>query len=1454
MKEDQRRIAVIGFAGRFPGAPSAEALWQASLEARDCITRFSREELVAAGRSAILVDDPRYVPANGMLADAEHFDAEFFGISPAEARIMDPQQRVFIETAAQSLDHAGYGVRPPAAPIGVFAGASLSTYLLCLLDYRHHQVDVALDLPTLIGNDKDHLTTRVAYCLDLAGPTVSVQTACSTSLTATHLAIRSLREGECELALAGGVSIGVPQTSGYIHVEGSVSSSDGRCRAFDQNASGLVGGCGVGIVVLKRLDAALRDEDPIHAVLLGSAIGNDGHQKLSYSAPSIVGQSRAIAAALSDAAVAPHQLGLIEAHGTGTVLGDLIEIGALREVLGEDLPLDCVLGALKPNIGHLDAAAGVASLIKAICSVRDGERAPTLHFESPKPELEIDASHLRIAETREPWSDADGPRRAGVSAFGIGGANAHVVIEQPPSIAPRPAPNLAPQALLWTARAEAALSTYATSLAETLDDTPLDLDDTAYTLRTTRATHPFRAALVAGSRVEAVKLLRGGDWASATPSTRATVFLFSGQGTPIGGLGRDLEALPSFADAFDACAERFNTALNIDLWRVLHRAETNAENTVVVQPMIFSLGYALAAVWRAAGVEPAAVLGHSLGEIAAACVAGALDLEAAVTLVSARARLMAAVPEGAMLSVVTTETQLATTIDEAGLPLDIAGVNGPRLTVAAGTPEAVVELESILKSREIVTKRLSANRAFHSRAMSSVARELDMLVPQLAIAPLKVPLVCGVNGALIAAGESLAPDYWARQVRSPTRLADAYSSLSQFGPQHRLELGYGEALSRLSQLQHGVEPIPVATSLPSNLAPNDPLRGLLKAATNIWLEGTNINWDAISFGRTPRRVSLPGYAFLRQRHWLDTGTHAGSESNVGKTPEPEESATTRLEVPVWRCIARVPAQKTNSPKTRNVIALARYDDALTRALYQTLMAAGTEPILLDSESMVHGALVAGVDQLVVSCVMGDNADTLAASTRAVSVAAELRQWSGDCIPALTFVTCQGQAMGSRLTADPTQAMVAAIAKTAITEFPGINIGCVDVAGSEDAAVLAPYLLNRPRTGLSVLDGERIWAGSSAPLDPPTNATALAPKTGGVYLITGGSGAIGTAIGRHLQEQYNSKLAIISRNALGTSDKIRSSRLDALAAGGELMHLCLDIADESAVVHARQAIESQLGPINGVIHAAGIAGGSMLASAATDELARLCQPKVQGTIALAKAFCGAVLDFVVLCSSIAGYRGTPGQAAYGAANAFLDAVPDSGMFGHNPVVSIAWCAWRDGGMAVETPLPGALEAQRAQTLEKGVSQAQGVEIFSTALGSGAPRVIVGNRAPAKIQSESAVVLSNEKQSTVQVTPPAIPRKALDLPTCEAALREIWAQTLGLADITADTNVFKLGANSLTAIEVATTIESQLGLLVSPVAFYAAPTPRALAEAILKPTEVDHAVEAGAQRGTLRRKRS
>ncbi|MFI6130722.1 type I polyketide synthase [Micromonospora sp. NPDC051141] len=883
-------VAVVGVAGRFPGVASLDELWDALVEGRELLTRFTPEQLAAAGVPASERDDEDYVPVRGVLDGIEDFDAAFFGLPPREAMITDPQHRLLLECAWEALEYAGHPPGREPGRIGVFVGTGVNTYLTNHLLGRPDLLAELGALPMIIGNEKDHAATRIAYRLGLRGAAIGVQTACSTSLVAVHLACESLHSGDTDLVLAGGATVSTPQQRGYRYEPNGIGAPDGHCRAFSRDAAGTVAGNGAGIVVLRRLADALADGDPILGLVLGSAVNNDGAAKVGYTAPAVAGQAEVIGMALARAGLDPADVDVVEAHGTGTEMGDAIEVAGLGAALGPGGPAGGrLLGSVKPNLGHLDAAAGITGMIKMLLALRHGVVPPTVHHDRPHPDIPFADAGLRVNPTAEPWPARGGPRRGCVSSFGIGGTNAHVVLQQAP---PNPGPSRsAPDAdlVVLSGRTPQAVRTAARRLADHLTAAPgWELADVAHTSRVGRTAWPVRRAIVATDRADLLRQLDTDPEPVVVPRRATLTFAFPGQGSQFPGMAADLHArLPGVRERLDAGLDALpaGTADPVRAALLDPYAADRTARPSVAQPALFLVEYALGAQLLDWGLRPQRMIGHSVGEYAAFCLAGGLRLTDALALLTERGRLVERTPPGRMAAVLADRDRVA-----ALLPPDVqvAADNAPGVTVVSGSPAGVRELTDRCAAAGLRVRPVPAAHGFHSSLLDPVLDDFRAVVGAVPHHPVTTTVHCGLTGRPVVEGATRPAEHWVRQLREPVRFREAAAELLTTRHPVVLEVGPGRALTALIRAAGGGR-VPVAPTMPAEPG-TAALPVLLRALGTAWTAGVEPDWAPFRLDPDARRVPLPTYPFERVRHWVDLTEPAAGEKTAAGTAAPEPTA------------------------------------------------------------------------------------------------------------------------------------------------------------------------------------------------------------------------------------------------------------------------------------------------------------------------------------------------------------------------------------------------------------------------------------------------------------------------------------------------------------------------------------------------------------------------------------
>jgi acyl transferase domain-containing protein/acyl carrier protein len=1331
-------VAIIGMAGRFPGARTPEQLWHLVRDGREAIRRLSDAELRAAGVPASLLANPAYVRAAATLDGMDEFDAGFFGFSPRDAAIMDPQHRHFLECAWEALESAGYTPEGFGGSIGVFGGCGMQTYFARnLLNNPQLMASAGYFLVRHTGNDKDFLTTRVSYQLNLKGPSVSVQTACSTSLVAVHLASQSLLNRECDMALAGGVTIELPHGQGYLYEEGEILSPDGHCRAFDAASKGTVFGSGAGLVVLRRLEDAVEAGDHIHAVILASAVNNDGAGKVGYLAPSVDGQAAVVAEALALAGASPESVTFIETHGTGTPVGDPIEVAALTEAFGRQTTRRhfCAIGSIKTNIGHLDTAAGVASLIKAVSAVEHAQLPPSLHFEHPNPAIPFEETPFYVNARLQPWTTA-GPRRAGVTSLGVGGTNVHVLIEEAPPRRQHPEP-VRHHLLMLSARSEPALDQARTRLASHLTSHPdLPLADVAFTLHTGRRAFGHRFALTADTLASAIHgLTAAGDdphrrrgVAGATPPP--LTFMFPGGGAQHPGMAAELYATePVFRAEVDRCLACAATHVATDL-RSLVLAPASApghqelaaalERPSLALPSLFTIEYALAILLRSWGLAPDSYIGHSLGEYVAACLTGVMSLDDAIGVVAARGRLFETLPPGMMVSVPTAADALQATLPS---DLSVAAINGPALCVVSGPVESVQEFASRLAARGTETQRLRIAVAAHSRALEPILDEFLQVMRGVRLNAPDAPFISNVTGTWISADQAASPAYWVTHLRSTVQYAAGLATLAATPDRMFVEVGPGTALASLARLQTTADR--VVSTLGRASDARVARASVVSAAGHLWAHGWTLSPSTLHDTAHRRRVPLPAYPFEHQRYWIEPTVHASEPDAAGASAR---DVSRWLHVPVWTR-ADVPPEVTASGSSWVLCVNARAEVAGLIGLIReqgglvTIITPGDRfASVADDEFQADplsatdlGSALKAITAATTSSLNVLVCWSLATATDAdrdllgmLSLARALAE-AGPSEPIrLAVLTRDLQQVDDGRIERPEQALATGALPVIAAEMAGITPLALDVAGEAFAAlghigepgramaasVISEVLSPVPATSVALRASGR-WLPALRPL-PAAGPQPAPVRPNGTYLITGGLGGMALALAECLARSARVNLVLVGRRAMPARSAWtqwleshpaddeqsltirRVLSLEALGARVDLEQVDVAVRPDTRELVAR--VIAHHGAIHGVIHAAGVLDDSLIHVKSADSARGVLRPKVTGTLALHEALGDVDLDFWVNCSSVSALIGLPGQADYAAANAFLDAFSRwRGSRDRGRTVAVDWQAWRDVGM-------------------------------------------------------------------------------------------------------------------------------------------------------------------------------
>ncbi|GAB4560318.1 MAG: hypothetical protein Tsb0020_06870 [Haliangiales bacterium] len=1358
--DEASAIAIVGMAGRFPRSQDVESFWNNIRNGVECLTTFTEEELEEAGEDPARIRQPGYIKVGGPLDGMEEFDAGFFGFSPRDASIMDPQHRHILECAWEALEDAAIDPDQFEGAIGVFAGSGHNAYMPYNLLTNPALVDsVGFFLLRHTGNDKDFLATRISYCLKLTGPSINVQTACSTSLVATHLACQSLLNSECDLALAGGVTIELPHRRGYLYQEGEILSSDGHCRAFDADSQGTLFGSGAGVLALRRYSDAVADGDIIHAVIRSSAVNNDGANKVGYLAPSVEGQAACMGEALALADVDAATISYVECHGTGTPVGDPIEVAALTQAFREDTEDTqfCGIGSVKTNIGHLDTAAGVASMIKVVKALEAKELPPSLHFRTPNPRIEFDTSPFYVNAELKPWETGGMPRRAAVNSLGVGGTNAFVVLEETPPRDRTSGPSRPYQLVTLSARSEAAVARAGQRLAAHLEAHPeFALADVAYTLATTRRDFSHRRVVVATDAADAAAALASEDpgrvLTQRASERRAVAFTFPGGGAQYPNMGREIyEHEEVYRQEIDRCLAYLDTLVDWDLRSLLFPAPGEEEAAAEALqhgsrtlPSLFMTEYALAKQYMAWGITPKALLGHSMGEYVAACLAGVFSPEDGLRMVLLRGQLFEKLEPGAMLSVPLPRDELAGLM---GDDLDIAVVNNPSITVASGPVAAVDALEAKLAKLEIDTRRIKIHVAAHSRMLEPILPEFGALTKTISFSAPTMPFLSNVSGTWITEEEATDPDYWVRHLRSTVRFSANLEELLSDTELAVLEVAPGRTLSSITRAHPSAGlGRPIFNSLRHPSEEVSDIHFLLTVLGKLWMAGADIDWSAFYEHEERVRVSLPTYPFDRQRYWIEPGKSqiAAAARSLRKKSNLDEW----FYQPSWkRQLMPAPAAaKSDDGQAQPSGPWLIFMDpcGIGKAISEKLRGAG--------ESVVEVAIGAGFasrgdDDRPSYALRPDSADDYDAlwsllEKRALTPRRVLHLWTltDDNAPTglsgcdaeqargfysmlflaqaigkaglsepldIAVVSNRMQQVAGEPLLRPERATVLGPCKVMMQELPGVVCRSVDI---ELPALdtwqrrlvierIPQEVLTHGHDTVIAYRGHDRFVQSFEPVKLAAPEAASRLRDRGVYLITGGLGGLGLVLARHLAAAHSARLVLVSRTALpapaerdayiashGRDDKIsaRIRELRALeAAGAEVMVATADVTNLADMSRAVSEARSRWGTIHGVFHTAGVLDDGIIQLKTRERAAMVLAPKVQGTLVIDQALAGVALDFMVLFSSVSSLTGLTGQVDYAAANAFLDAYAHARTERDGvPCVALNWNAWQRVGMAAE----------------------------------------------------------------------------------------------------------------------------------------------------------------------------
>lgn len=1358
-----QQIAIIGFSGRFPGAETVKDFWENLINGKETISFFSNDELLESGVDKELLNNSKYVKARGIIEKADHFDASFFGYTPREAELLDPQHRIFLECTWHALEDAGYNPFQSTLRTGIFGGVGVPWYLLEMFknpSLQNHASGIAV----ITANDKDYLNTRISYKLNLTGTSVTVQSACSTSLVAIVMGMHSLLSFQNDMVLAGGVSITIPEKQGYLYEEGSLDSPDGHCRTFDAQARGTVFSSGAGVVVLKRLSDALQDRDNIYGIICGGAINNDGSTKVSYTAPSVKGQIAVEIEALEMAQINPETLSYIEAHGTATQLGDPIEIKALTDTFRQYTKKKqfCAIGSVKSNIGHTDAASGAIGLIKTSLMFKNQLIPQNLHFNTPNPEITFEESPFFVNSKLRKWEKSGNtPRRAMVNSFGVGGTNACVVVEEPPQISSERTErsNLL---LLLSAKSEAALDQMTRNLRSHVESTmDLNLADMSYTLQVGRRMFDYRRSISFSSREDLLHTLHhlSPDKVFTTANSlvnRPLVFMFPGQGNQYIGMGSDLySSEPLFKETVDECC---NLLLKIgyeyDLRNVVFSSQGDSklvDQTIIAQPSLFIIEYALAKLVMSWGLNPHTMIGHSIGEYVAACLSKVFSLEDALRIVSTRGKLIQILPQGSMLAIFATEEKVKKLIVD---PLEISVVNSPNMTIVSGPTNEIISFEQLLQKENNKFKRLNTSHAFHSWMMDPIINPLEQIIGKAPLNTPSIPIISTVTGQLMTNKVATDPAYWSSHARKPVHFSAAIQELMREPSYLFLEVGPGHSLESAIK-NHG-------TTSSSSVV------GLMRAPTEVtsdreylnnaigkaWIFGGNILWSEYNRNEKRSRVSLPGYPFERQKFSIDFKQRSQviTDKKYKKT-----------DIGQWFYF----------PSWKRSLLLGKDNlDALLETKFCWIIFGNRNPL---EDSTIK--FLRKYSQEIVYLYSGDSFSEIDDYNYIINPSKfndydiffeKIKEKKGNPYRILHFWNVSDESfldvssiekieifgfysllyiaqaiikhnlqenlhltvLGNNLFSIhnekvfPEKALCIGPCRVIKNEYPMIQCKMIDVANESGSEFHSKQILSEALTLseeiIVAYRNNHRWIPIFESIYIDSN---LSPhrsfRKHGVYLITGGLGGIGLALAKYIASKEQVNLFLISRSSIPEksqwekwlsshsledhiSQKINKlQEIESLGSKVTIMHG--DVADLSDMTQIVKQIIHSHEIIHGVFHCAGVPGGGVIPLKTQEMAADVLKPKVKGLLVLREVLKNIPVETYYLFSSITAILGEKAQIDYCAANSFLDAFAQyKNLEKPGSAISINWGIWDEVGMAVSPKLSNSsheLQVEKVELLTK-----------------------------------------------------------------------------------------------------------------------------------------------------------
>lgn len=1455
-------IAVIGMACRFPMAANHTEYWENLAQGKEAVKFYTDEELKDLQIPEEQLKNPAFVKAGIRLENKQYFDSAFFDYRPDEAELMNPDLRLFHECVWEALEDAGCNPEHTEGLIGLYAGATddMNWKMYSLIQ----NMDEKIDIFTLSQiNSKDHLASMVSYKLNLKGPAYSLYTACSTSLVSVHLACRSLLLGETAIAIAGGAAVRTHPEYGYFYKEGNIHSKDGHCRAFDKSASGTIGGEGVGVVVLKRLKDALAANDHIYAVIKGSAINNDGSRKVGYTAPSVEGQFNCIRMAHKFGRTEPSSVSYVETHGTGTLLGDPIEIAALNKAFDHNSSDTCFIGSVKTNIGHADTAAGIAGFIKTVLSLKNRMLPPSLNYVEQNPKIEFEKGPFKVNAELKGWPANKLPLRAGVSSFGIGGTNAHIVLEEAPvkKVSSERPVNL----LTLSAKTESALINYIKRLSDFIDKQgdELSLSDMAFTFQTGRRHFPYRQAFCFSSRMELLKLLNSetNDIVKSHSKNLKIVFMFSGTGSQYVNMGRTIyEKDTYFRKEMDSAFDSLLKLTSVDYKKVLftdNSEDVRVNDLIHSQPLIFVFGYCLARKMMSLGIQPAYMVGHSLGEYIAACIAGVFSFDDALLLVVTRARLMDTLPDGLMVSVPLSKQKA---LAYANSEVSIAAINGPGQVVFSGVVGAIEQLITKLDKDGVSYIRLFVSRPAHSASIDSIADQYRQLFGKITMSSPTIPFASNLSGHFITDEEAVSADYWVNHMRETVQFSSNLKVIQE--TQQNLvfiEIGGGHSLTGLLRQQYFNETgLPALSMIRHAKDQVDDLAHFTNQLGKLWMLGVPVNWGNLGGTNEVRnKMSMPTYVFDRKAYPVEVDSYGMlAKKRSMDNREPENSKNKFFYTAQWKQSAYLPRQMAKF--TEDVVILFSSDCEVCHQLIKHFNGKGVYLIVVEKGNAFgktngvyqlnpcseedYAMLFAGVIKPGINSVRilhlwnyEENRIDVQKSSENINyyksigydsmlfIARQIAKFSSISDIQLDVIANGIFNMLGTEYLQPSKSLMLAPIKVIPLEFDNINCRILDIDSAKTSAfeIVIKEIYSPVNEKEICLRGERRFIKDFVSLSCNADEVGFSPEKGSTYLITGANGGLAKLLSHYLVDNFQAKLILVGRQQIPpTFVSLLTDK------GADICYVNTDITRFDEMFAGIRSAEAKMGVVKGVIHTAGqVDVGGMILRRSQESDSAVFSPKVKGTACLFSYFEDRKLDFFVNCSALAATIPPLGQVAYAAANLYLDTFAER--YGkYYPIVSIEWCILNGVGMAEEI-------ADREQK-----DSIKPTEITFALLQSIANRIPVQLISPIDINTAIKTNWQHFKGGIARDLEIKLKEKfGHERPELSNGVKEpstelerkvamIWKDFFGYSVIGVEDNFFELGGDSLRALVLSKRMQRDLNIELSLSDFFQVPTIRGI----------------------------